>query len=237
MREGKGSRGAIDRHAPHGTLPAMRSLPMMLASALALTTFAACDKPAEDPGKAEVAKADTAKTDAAKADAKKADEAAVAPEAAADPEEGCIHEGKHEPEGASCDHEGTVAPTESTGHFGAPFALTETQPLTTTLASGVPTEPVKVSGTVEAVCQSKGCWMVIKDGEMTARVLVKDHAFAIPMDGKGKAALVEGTLEAKELSEANVAHLKKDGDDTLEGDGPRKEYFLHATAVELAPNS
>ncbi len=52
-----------------------------------------------------------------------------------------------------------------------------------------------------------------------------------------KAALVEGTLEAKELSEANVAHLKQDGDDTLEGDGPRKEFFLHATAVELSANS
>ena len=79
--------------------------------------------------------------------------------------------------------------------------------------------------------------MVIKEGDFSARVLVKDHAFAIPMDGKGKAATVEGTLESKELTEANVAHLKKDGDDTLEGDGPRKEFFLHATAVELAQNS
>ena len=105
------------------------------------------------------------------------------------------------------------------------------------LASGVPAEAVKVSGTVEAVCQKKGCWMVIKDGDVQARVLVKDHAFAIPMDGKGKAATVEGTLESKDLSEANVAHLKQDGDDTLAGDGARKEYFLHATAVELAANS
>jgi hypothetical protein len=79
--------------------------------------------------------------------------------------------------------------------------------------------------------------MVIKDGDKQARVLVKDHAFAIPMDGKGKAAVVEGTLEAKQLDEANVAHLKKDGDDTLEGEGPREEIFLHATAVELAQNS
>ena len=114
--------------------------------------------------------------------------------------------------------------------------MTEAKPLSSVLAGTLPTDAVKVTGTVDAVCQAKGCWMVIKDGEMTARVLVKDHAFAIPMDGKGKAAIVEGTLEEKELTEANVAHLKKDGDDTIKGDEARKEYFLHATAVELAQN-
>lgn len=210
----------------------MRSLPIMLAATFALTSLAACDK-AEDAGqdKDKVAAADKTKTEAVKVETKKTDEAE------ADPEDGCIHEGQHEPEdGGSCDHH-APAPTEATGHFGAPFALAEPQPLATVLAAELPSDAVKVSGTVEAVCQKKGCWMVIKDGEMTARVLVKDHAFAIPMDGEGKAALVEGTLEAKELSEANVAHLKKDGDDTLEGDGPRKEFFLHATAVELSPNS
>ena len=125
------------------------------------------------------------------------------------------------------------------GTFGGPVTVEEA----TSLAD-VAKQPdafegrtIRLEGGIDDVCQKKGCWMVIKDGEMTARVLVKDHAFAIPMDGKGKAALVEGTLEAKELSEANVAHLKQDGDDTLEGDGPRKEYFLHATAVELSANS
>jgi hypothetical protein len=203
---------------------------MMLSIALALTALTACDK--KDEGKkTEDKKAEEKAGD--KADAKKTGEEVSAN--TADPEAGCIHEQKHT-EGESCDHHGAM-PTESTGHFGAAFALADAQPLSAVLASGVPTEAVKVSGTVEAVCQKKGCWMVIKDGDVQARVLVKDHAFAIPMDGKGKAATVEGTLEAKELSEANVAHLKQDGDDTLAGDGPRQEYFLHATAVELAANS
>ncbi len=222
---------------PRGTLPAMRSLPVMLSIALALTALTACDKKAEE-GKD---KAGDKKEEKAgdKADAKKADTAEEVSANTADPEAGCIHEEKHEKteDGESCDHGGVAAPTESTGHFGAAFAIADAQPLSAVLASGVPSEAVKVSGTVEAVCQKKGCWMVIKDGDTQARVLVKDHAFAIPMDGKGKAATVEGTLEAKDLTEDNVAHLKQDGDDTLEGDGPRKEYFLHATAVELAANS
>jgi hypothetical protein len=203
----------------------MRSLPLMLAIALALT---ACDK--KDEGKEKAGDKQEEKA-GEKAEAKKTGEEVSAN--TADSEEGCIHEKKQD---ESCDHQGAT-PTESTGHFGAEFALAETKSLSAVLASGVPTEAVKVSGTVEAVCQKKGCWMVIKDGDAQARVLVKDHAFAIPMDGKGKAATVEGTLEAKELSEANVAHLKSDGDNTLAGDGPRQEYFLHATAVELAANS
>ncbi|PRP90130.1 hypothetical protein ENSA5_67480 [Enhygromyxa salina] len=214
----------------------MRSLPMMLTLALALTPLTACDKKADEgKDKAEDKKDEKAEEKAdAKADAKKAGDQEVAA-GTVDPEEGCIHEEK-KAEGESCEH-GEAAPTESTGHFGAAFALAEAQPLSAVLASGVPSEAVKVSGTVESVCQKKGCWMVINEGEFSARVLVKDHAFAIPMDGEGKAAIVEGTLEAKELTEANVAHLKRDGDDKLEGDGPRQEIFLHATAVELAANS
>lgn len=214
----------------------MRSLPMMLSLALALTALTACDKKADE-------KAGDKKDDKKeeKADAKKAGDGEVSANAVegADPEAGCIH-GDHEAkaEGESCDHGGAPATGESTGHFGAEFAVADTASLATVLASPeLPTEVVKVSGTVEAVCQAKGCWMVIKDGDKQARVLVKDHAFAIPMDGKGKAAIVEGTLEAKQLDEANVAHLKKDGDDTLEGDGARQEFFLHATAVELAANA
>lgn len=227
----------IDHPFESGTLPAMRSMSILLTAALGLTSLAACDKGEAKDASANAGEKAEEKPDAkadAKADAKKEGEEQVAANAEEDPEAGCIHEKK---EDESCEHEEAPAAGASTGHFGAEFAVADTQGLSAVLAGTLPTEAVKVSGTVEAVCQKKGCWMVMKDGDMQARVLVKDHAFAIPMDGKGKAAVVEGTLEEKQLDEANVAHLKKDGDDTLEGDGPRKEFFLHATAVELQPNA
>lgn len=219
----------------------MRALPVMLSMALALTTLTACDKKAEEgKDKAADKKEEGDKKDGEKADAKKEGDQEVSA-AGANPEEGCIHDKPEghahaHDEGQGCEH-GEAAPTESTGHFGAAFALTDAKPLSTVLASTVPSEPVKVTGTVGKVCQKKGCWMVIQDGEKTARVLVKDHAFAIPMDGEGKAAIVEGTIEVKQLTEANVAHLKQDGDSSLQGDAAREEYFLHATAVELSANS
>jgi hypothetical protein len=215
----------------------MRSLPVMFALTLALTTLSACDKKEESKDKAGDKAEKTDVKEGEKADAKKAGEEEVSANTE-DPHAGCIHDEKpaHVEEG-SCDHGAVAAPTGSTGHFGAAFAVAESKPLGAVLASGVPTTPVKVTGTVGKVCQKKGCWMVINDGEATARVLVANHAFAIPMDGEGKAAIVEGTIEVKELTEANVAHLKQDGDSTIEGDAARQEYFLHATAVELSANS
>jgi hypothetical protein len=209
----------------------MRALSkLMLVAALTLP-LAACDK--KDEAKKDAKTDDKAKADDGKAEAKKEGEVVGANAVGEEPESGCIHgEEKKHVEGESCDH-GSAAPApEATGHFGTPFVLADAKPLATVLSAGVGTEAVKVTGTVESVCQAKGCWMVIKDGESQARVLVKDHAFAIPMDGKGKAAVVEGTITTKELTQANVDHLKKDGDPSV-GDVPKTEYFLEATAVEL----
>jgi hypothetical protein len=212
----------------------MRALSKLLVvAALTLPALTACDK-TETVVKTEVVT--ETKTDDGKAETKKAGEEVVAANAAAEgAESGCIHgEAKHT-EGQSCDHGSNAPAPDAAGHFGTPFVLADAKPLASVLSvgmAGIGTDAVKVTGTVESVCQAKGCWMVIKDGDSQARVLVKDHAFAIPMDGKGKAAVVEGTITSKELTQANVDHLKKDGDPGV-ADGPRTEYFLEATAVEL----
>jgi hypothetical protein len=209
----------------------MRALSKLLVvAALTLPALTACDKP-ETVVKTEVVT--ETKTDDGKAETKKAGDEVVAANAAEDPESGCIHgEEKKHAEGESCDHGSNAPAPDAAGHFGTPFVLADAKPLATVLTAGIGTDAVKVTGTVESVCQAKGCWMVIKDGDSQARVLVKDHAFAIPMDGKGKAAVVEGTITSKELTQANVDHLKKDGDPSV-GDVPKTEYFLEATAVEL----
>ena len=96
------------------------------------------------------------------------------------------------------------------------------------------TGTVLVSGTVEAVCQKKGCWMVVKDGTDSARVMMKDHAFAVPIDARGKAVLVEGELTSRTFTEAQAKHLEEDkGGDPNAVAGERKEHVLMATAVEI----
>lgn len=209
----------------------MRALSKLLVvAALTLPALTACDKK-EEAKKDDKAKTE-AKADDGKAETKKAGDEVVSANAAENPESGCIHGEEKHAEGESCDHGSNAPARDAAGHFGTPFVLADAKPLAAVLAAGIGTDAVKVTGTVESVCQAKGCWMVIKDGESQARVLIKDHAFAIPMDGKGKAAVVEGTITSKELTQANVDHLKKDGDPGI-ADGPRTEYFLEATAVEL----
>ena len=146
---------------------------------------------------------------------------------------GCIYTGT-EPDGAGvCGKAEPDAPSQSTGHFGAPFAVAAAVPLTSAIGSAA-AGPVLVSGTVEAVCQKKGCWMVVKDGTNTARVMMKDHAFAVPIDARGKAVLVEGELTKRTFNEAQVKHLEQDrGGDPNAVAGARDEHVLMAPAVEI----
>ncbi|MDC0718456.1 DUF4920 domain-containing protein [Nannocystis bainbridge] len=212
----------------------------ILASLLGCTVVACqggAAAPAAQPA-AEAAKvADPAKT----AEPPKAeDKVAVADKHEA--EEGCVYAGQHK-EGhddeADCPHGGAEGTPNSgePGHFGAAFALKDAKPLGPILAAGkdaLPKDAVQISGTVDSVCQKKGCWMVVKDGDQEARILMKDHGFTVPMDTKGKPVFVEGTLEARTFTEAQVKHLEKDaGKDPAAASGERTEYVLTASGVKI----
>ncbi len=151
------------------------------------------------------------------------------------PHAGCIYAGEPGAAGASaCPGGGMVepdAPKASSGHFGAAFTQTAAVPLGKAVADGR-TDTVLISGTVEAVCQKKGCWMVVKDGPVTARVMMKDHAFAVPVDSRGKPVKVEGTIGKRTFDEAQVKHLEADkGGNPDAVAGARDEYVLMATGV------
>jgi hypothetical protein len=205
------------------------------------------------PAPAAQASADVKVTDVKPAEVKPAEVkpadvklAAAEPAKGAESEEGCIYKDAHQDkpdDEAGCPHgageDGAAAGTGTPGHYGAAFALKETKPLSQILASAKDAkdglkDPVQVSGEVESVCQKKGCWLVVKDGEAQARILMKDHAFTVPMDTKGKPVVVEGVLEARTFSEAQVKHLEKDGGgDPAAVAGERTEYVLTATGIEL----
>ena len=149
-------------------------------------------------------------------------------------EGGCAHEGGE----AGCAHAAAAeaAPAAGEVHFGAPFTVTEAKPLSALVAANPEggEEVVQVSGTIHEVCQAAGCWMVVRDGEREARVVMKGHAFTVPKDSKGKAALVEGTLKVRTFSEAQAMHLAEDaGKDPATVTGELKEYVVTASAVTI----
>jgi len=85
-----------------------------------------------------------------------------------------------------------------------------------------------ITGNVTRVCQKKGCWMVLTDGDVFARVDFNDHAFLIPKDSKGSAE-VYGRLVQKELTEDQRAHYASEGS----GELPAKSYEILADSVKI----
>jgi hypothetical protein len=221
----------------------------LAAAACNASTPAPAPKAAAAEPKAEAAPAEgAAKEGAAKEGEAERVAAAEAPAAEGD-HAGCIYvDGEKKPEGGElgCPHpapEGGEAaepqgPATGEGHFGSPFTLADAKPLAEAISAAAGEAPVLVTGEVEAVCQKKGCWMVVKDGTQSARILMKDHAFAVPMDCRGKSVTVEGTLASRTFTEEQVKHLAKDGGKNPdEVSGERTEHVLTATGISIRGQS
>lgn len=121
-------------------------------------------------------------------------------------------------------------------HRGAKFTLTEKDRMTLDAVAAKAPEmagkTVQVSGTVKSACVKKGCWMVLAGEKARARITFKDYGFFVPLDAAGSAAVVEGAVEVKTLSEAERKHLAEDAGKTI-ADIPEHELRVVATAVEL----
>jgi hypothetical protein len=97
---------------------------------------------------------------------------------------------------------------------------------------------IKLTGTVDAVCQKKGCWMDLKKADGTPlRVTFKDYGFFMPKDCAGKTVIVEGMAKVEETSVADLREYAKDaGKGKEEIDAikePKKELVYEARGVIL----
>lgn len=96
---------------------------------------------------------------------------------------------------------------------------------------------VRVDGTVGGVCQRKGCWMMLRDGDNEVRVRFRDYAFFVPLDASGRRAAIEGTAKVEVTSEALRRHLAEDAGQPPEAvakiAGDTTAVQIVADAVEL----
>jgi hypothetical protein len=92
--------------------------------------------------------------------------------------------------------------------YGGEITLDETLPLAEAVENldAYAETPVLVSGEIADVCNSKGCWMVVKDGDAEVRVRFVDYSFFVPWESTGKAVRVEGTLRKQTVSEEVARH-------------------------------
>ena len=103
-------------------------------------------------------------------------------------------------------------------------------------------DPVKVEGTVEAVCQMKGCWMNMKlaNGE-DMRIRFKDYGFFVPKDASGKTAVIEGAAYYTTTSVEDLRHYAEDAGMSEEEaertiTEPKKSIEFEATGVIIKDN-
>jgi hypothetical protein len=94
----------------------------------------------------------------------------------------------------------------------------------------------KLSGTIDAVCQKKGCWMELKNGDgSTVRVTFKDYGFFMPKDASGRTAIVDGIAKVEVTSIGDLKeYAKDDGQSQAEIDAikePLRELVFEAKGV------
>ncbi|TND07985.1 MAG: hypothetical protein FD123_2793 [Bacteroidetes bacterium] len=76
---------------------------------------------------------------------------------------------------------------------------------------GLDSLAMKVTGTINGVCQKKGCWMEMDLGnEQSMRVTFKDYAFFVPKDASGKTVYIDGFAYLDTTSVAELRHYAED---------------------------
>ncbi len=122
--------------------------------------------------------------------------------------------------------------------WGTPSLKGETVKLSEAVKAENLNKPLRVEGVASSVCQKKGCWLMLKDGEREVRVTFKDYGFFVPKELAGKTIVVEGTVAETEISEKDAKHFAKDGGASKEEiaaiKGPKKDYAIVASAVSVA---
>ena len=95
--------------------------------------------------------------------------------------------------------------------------------------------PLKISGLITEVCQARGCWMILVDGDSHARIFFEDYGFFVPTDTSMQRAVLFGTLSEQVLSHEAAEHLAEDaGREALFASGEQiKEYTIIAKGVQI----
>ncbi len=129
------------------------------------------------------------------------------------------------------------------GTFGAEFTAEEVLPANQLLASYQETEladtlQTTLRGTVNEVCQAKGCWMTIAAGtDAEMMVKFKDYGFFMPKDISGREVIMHGMAYYQITPVEELRHYAEDAgksaDEIAMITEPKKELHFLADGVQL----
>ncbi|MEM9528245.1 MAG: DUF4920 domain-containing protein [Bacteroidota bacterium] len=132
---------------------------------------------------------------------------------------------------------------EVAGTFGAEFTAEEVVPAKEILtaydvAALSDTVSATLSGTVNDVCQAKGCWMTIATGsEAEMMVKFKDYGFFMPKDISGREVVMNGKAYYQITPVEELRHYAEDAGkseaEIAEITEPKRELRFLADGVQL----
>ncbi len=92
--------------------------------------------------------------------------------------------------------------------------------------------PHVFSGRIGKVCQKKGCWMTLTEGDAVVRVMT-GYRYFFPTDAQGD-AVVYGTLTAETMDAKSAAHMAKDAGEPASALAAESiEWQIDALAVQI----
>jgi hypothetical protein len=114
--------------------------------------------------------------------------------------------------------------------FGQPITVADSTALAAIVQhpSQFSGQTVRTEGVVTAVCQARGCWMQIGDGEQRVHVRMHGHSFFIPRNASGRRARVQATVEGGNPN----GHCEQEAAEAT-GQQAAARLELDATGVEL----
>jgi uncharacterized protein YdeI (BOF family) len=123
-------------------------------------------------------------------------------------------------------------------HFGAAFTDAKTVALSEAMANveKYKDKAIKVEGEIKDVCQAKGCWLVITDGERAMRVSFKDYGFFVPKESAGKKVILEGMIEKKTITEMHAQHIAQESKEKADPSaikGPQEIITMVVSGVKI----
>lgn len=112
--------------------------------------------------------------------------------------------------------------------FGKPLKGLKPVSLAEVLSKPEAGRIVRLEGTIERVCENKGCWLGFKQGEQAVHVTFEGYSFFVPKDSKGRKVILEGKVLVKERSKDEIEHLESEG-----AKGAASRVSIEATGVEI----
>lgn len=97
----------------------------------------------------------------------------------------------------------------------------------TTRGEALKDQSVQVDGTVKRVCQGRGCWVEVADGDAAVIAKSLDHTVLFPKDCAGKRVLVQGVVRVNPPDQCEDHEEKKDHD------CPKPTLLIEITGAQL----